>query len=155
MGVVAKFLGVFLAGLLAGIMVYGWMNLAPVFHEVPMDVHLLFRVKLMDHNSIIMPALMGVVFISASIYAYTARFQKAARNFAIASAVLAIVVFLVTRFGNVPINWQIRSWSASALPSNAQELLERWDFFHSIRTLSAVSCFLCLVAATHFDNNIR
>lgn len=147
----SRILALLTTGLLAGILGYGWLNLAPVFHEVPADVHLAFRVKLMNHNSVMMPALMFIAFTACATYAYTSRRIPLVRNMAVISAVLAIAVFLVTRFGNVPINQQIRGWSPQTLPANWQEILNSWDLYHAIRTCCGLLCFIILNIANHFD----
>jgi hypothetical protein len=60
---------------------------------------------------------------------------------------MALTSLAVTRFGNVPINRQMQTWSATAPPSNYLEQLHRWTVFHGIRTGTAALSFLLALSA--------
>lgn len=131
-------------GLLAGAFAYALVSVVPTFDAVPMDVHLRFRTQLMVMNGIFMQALMGVSLLSGFWYAATLR--GATRWCAVGAGLLALTSLLVTRFGNVPINGLIKTWSAAALPPDHAELLHRWELFHDLRTATAIAAFVLLIA---------
>lgn len=130
-------------GLLAGAFSYALVSVVPTFDAVPLDVHLQYRTALMRMNGIFMQALMAVSLLTSFWLAVTMRAR--ARWYAAGAGLLALTSLLVTRFGNVPINGKIKTWSAASLPPDHAELLRRWEVFHDIRTATAVAAFLLLV----------
>lgn len=134
-------------GLLAGAFGYGRANVVPAFDAVPLDVHLPFRVELMKWNAPTMQPLM-VVAVFSSI-AMTLTLGGRARLLAAAAAALDVVAALITRFGNVPINLQIKQWVAhDAVPPEYLLRLQSWDFYDNLRVAAALAAFVLVVVAT-------
>ncbi|MGW0183154.1 anthrone oxygenase family protein [Nocardia sp. NPDC003345] len=132
-------------GFLAGAFGYTALNLIPAFHRVPLPTRLGFHAELMRNNSVTMQTAM--VLAAVSCVALILLLPPRARVLAAAAATAVIGVFLITRFGNVPINQQIKAWagdSASADPA----ALARWDRFHLLRTLAAAAAFGLIIALT-------
>lgn len=130
-------------GLLAGALFYGWANVAPTFDAVPLDVHLTFRTELMTLNGIVMQALMAASFAGACWLTVVTRGR--ARAGAVAATVLTAATFVVTRFGAVPINDEIRAWAAGALAADHEERLRVWGVFNDIRVATAIGAFVLVV----------
>lgn len=137
-------------GLLAGAFVFTCLNIVPTFYEVPVNVHLVYRVQLMNHNGLVMQSLMGISIITCLYYAYANRRIPQVRNLAFLAFCFVLTSLLVTRFGNVPINQVIRTWLPDAPPDNWKALLHRWDIFHGIRTGASCLGFMLFMAAMHF-----
>lgn len=144
-----KFIALIATGLLAGAFFYTFVNLLPTFNEVPVNVHLIFRVQLMSHNGITMQTLMGLSIIGPLTYAWLNKGDVGARNFALLTSGLALSALLVTRFGNVPINQIIRTWEPDAPPVGFRTILERWDSFHLVRTCAGIASFITMIIATN------
>ncbi len=66
---------------------------------------------------------------------------------ALLAAGLALTALLVTRFGNVPINQIMRTWSPAAPPANWKELLHTWDNYHLVRTVAGTGSFIVFIVA--------
>ncbi|MFC7446885.1 anthrone oxygenase family protein [Rhodococcus daqingensis] len=132
-------------GLLAGTFLYGWANVTPTFDAVPIDVHLAFRTELMRMNSIVMQSLMLAAFLTCGWCALALR--GPARAATAGGAVLAVATFLVTRFGNVPINQEMKVWAAGALAVDYQDRLAAWDLFNDIRVTTALCAFALVILA--------
>ena len=47
----------------------------------------------------------------------------------------------MTRFGNVPVNADIKVWAATAPPPDHATILRRWEIFNVVRTVAAVAAF--------------
>ncbi len=133
------------AGLLAGSMFYGWANVVPAFAAVPLDVHLTFRTELMNHNGVVMQALMAVA-LGAAVWLVVAG-RGRVRRWAVGSAGLTAVTFLVTRFGNVPINGEMRAWAAGDLAVDYQQRLQVWGALNDVRVATSIAAFVLLVVA--------
>ncbi|WP_245746279.1 DUF1772 domain-containing protein [Nocardia altamirensis] len=56
--------------------------------------------------------------------------------------------FLITRLGNVPINHQINRWALEGAPADHLSILTRWDYFHYLRTGTALLAFAVIIALT-------
>jgi hypothetical protein len=134
-------------GLLAGAFAYAFFAVVPTFYEVPLEVHFTFRDALMRHNGVYVQIVMALSILTPLWSAYTTRRSGGRRSLAVLASLLAAMSFLVTRFGNVPINQMIKTWSAATPPPGYKELLGRWLVFHNIRTATAVVSFLCVVIA--------
>ncbi|MCO1657793.1 anthrone oxygenase family protein [Pseudonocardia humida] len=132
-------------GLLAGALSYGRVNVVPTFDAVPLDVHLTFRVALFAANGVVMPVLMGVAFAGAVWLAVAARGRL--RAAALAAVVLNAVTAAVTRFGNVPVNDEVRAWLATGPTPDFAERRRYWGILNDVRLATAVTAFAVLVVA--------
>jgi uncharacterized membrane protein len=125
-------------GLLAGAFGYGAANLVPTFNSVPIGMRLDFHTELMRMNGITVQGAMAVSTLSSLTLAVLTR------ALAGAACTLTLASFLITRFGNVPINGRIKQWAATAPPADHAEILRRWELFNNARTLTAVAAFVIL-----------
>lgn len=130
-------------GLLAGAFGYGAVNVLYAFRAVPLDVRFTFHTALMRVNGPVMQALMGLAVLSTALLA--ARSASTRRWVAASASALAFVSFLVTRFGNVPINQQIKRWAVGTPPDDYADILRRWELFHFTRTGCALLAFLLAI----------
>ncbi|MGW4897477.1 DUF1772 domain-containing protein [Kitasatospora sp. NPDC004240] len=130
-------------GLLAGSFGYGAANLVPTFNAVPLDMRLDFHAELMKMNGITVQGAMAVSALSSlALAAFT---RGGPRVVAAVAGCLTVTSFLITRFGNVPINGRIKQWAATAPPADHAGILRRWELFNDARTLTAVAAFALLV----------
>ncbi|MFI7669309.1 anthrone oxygenase family protein [Nocardia sp. NPDC049526] len=142
-------------GLLAGAFGYGAVNVLYAFREVPLDVRFTFHTALMRVNGPVMQSLMGLAVLSTLLLAV--RSKSSSRWIAAGASALTVISFLVTRFGNVPINQQIKRWAVGTPPSDYADILRRWELFHFTRTGCALVAFILVIivvvgsTATHDD----
>ncbi|MFI0812097.1 DUF1772 domain-containing protein [Streptomyces echinatus] len=139
-------LALFSTGLLSGAFGYGAANLVPTFNAVPIGMRLDFHAELMKMNGITMQATMAVSALSTLALAASVRGR--ARVLAGVAGFLAVSSFLITRFGNVPINGRIKQWAATAPPPDHAEILRRWELCNDARTATAGLAFGLLIALT-------
>src|SRR5882757_10056563 len=135
-------------GLLAGTFFYAKFNVLPTFWEVPIETHLRFRVALMQHNGITVQSLMAAAILSTIWFTWINRRQKVTCILAGFAILLTIATFIITRFGNVPINAQIKTWVPTAPPANWIDVLKTWDLYHTFRTVTAIGSFVVVLIAT-------
>jgi uncharacterized membrane protein len=133
-------------GLLAGALGYGAVNVVQTFKAVPLDVRLTFHTALMRMNGPVVQTTMGLALASSVLLA--ALIRNRPRLLAAGAGALVLVSFLVTRFGNVPINAKIKVWAVTSVPVDHAEVLRRWEMFNVVRTVAALAAFvLVLVVA--------
>lgn len=121
------------AGPLAGAFGYGAVNLGPTFDAVPLETRLSFHAELMKMNSPVMQTAMTLTALSALVLALLHRGRE--RLLAAGATLLALASFLFTRFGNVPINADIKRWAVPSAPADHAEILRRWDLYNNLRPL--------------------
>ncbi|MEV6520546.1 anthrone oxygenase family protein [Longispora sp. NPDC051575] len=129
-------------GLLAGAFGYGAVNLVHGFRTVPLDVRLTFHTALMAVNGPVVQTVMALAILSSGALAVLTRGLP--RLLAASAGALAVASFLVTRFGNVPINARIKVWAVGTVPPDHAEILARWELFNNLRTGAAFVAF-CLI----------
>ncbi|WP_433255726.1 anthrone oxygenase family protein [Streptosporangium sp. CA-135522] len=130
-------------GLLAGAFGYGAVNVAYAFRVVPLDVRFTFHTALMQVNGLVMQTTMALAMLSSFVLAVMTR--AVPRLLAAGAGALVLTSFLVTRFGNVPINGQIKQWAVTSAPTGYAAILQRWETFHIVRTVTAFTAFLLIV----------
>lgn len=136
---------VFVSGLFWG----PWLALSRSMSTFTPEVFLAI-VHRMDRNmSSVMTVLFPVALLS-TVPVLILSFNKQPETFYLTLTALAlfIVTLLVTMLVEVPIVTQIRTWTLATLPSNWQQLRDRWGAFHYARIApSIVGLVLLLVAA--------
>ncbi|GAA3079737.1 hypothetical protein GCM10020000_76900 [Streptomyces olivoverticillatus] len=80
-----------------------------------------------------------------SSLALAALTRERARLLAAAAGFLTVASFLITRFGNVPINGRIKQWAATTPPADYAEILRRWELFNDARTCTSIAAFAILI----------
>lgn len=118
--------------------------MATTFNVVPLDVRLTFHSALMQMNGPVMQTTMALAALSSLALAVLARGTQ--RYLAGAAGVLAVASFLITRFGNVPINGRIKVWAVTTPPPDYATHLQRWETFNIVRTLTALVAFTLVIA---------
>ena len=144
----------FATGLLAGTFLYVRFNILPAFWEVPADVHLCFRFKLMKFNDRVFESLMIASIISTIWFTWRIRLQKYIPIFTGFAAFFAIMTILITYFGNRPINSQLELWLQTSPPKNWISILKTWDFYHTCRTVTAMGSFIMILIETFFKKQL-
>jgi hypothetical protein len=133
-------------GLLAGAFGYGAVNVATTFTVVPLDVRLTFHAALMQMNGPVMQTTMAVAALSSLALAFLSR--GVPRHLASTAGALVVTSFLITRFGNVPINGRIKVWAVTGPPADHATILQRWEAFNIARSLTGVAAFVLITALT-------
>ncbi|MFB9719063.1 anthrone oxygenase family protein [Planobispora longispora] len=131
-------------GLLAGAFGYGAANVIPTFRAVPMDVRLTFHTMMMKVNEPVMQSTMALAILTSFGLAIAARGRS--RRLALGAGALTLTALLITVFGNIPLHAHFRQWAAGAVPAGHAEIIQRWELFHTLRTLAALAAFALLIA---------
>jgi hypothetical protein len=89
----------------------------------------------------VMPILGSAALVLVALAVFLMRAAPAAFALSLAGLVLCAGDALVTALVNVPINREVQRWQAAAPPAEWRRLRDRWERFHSIRTLLIVAGF--------------
>lgn len=151
---ISNFVALFATGLLAGTFFYVRFNIMPTFWEVPENVHLCFRFTLIKHNDVVFQSLMAAAIISSVWFTWRIRTLNHIFIFSSFAVVLAIITFLISYFGTMPISSQMKTWFETSPPVNWMSILKKWDFYHSCRTVTAIGSFVMILIATFFKKQL-
>jgi len=66
-------------------------------------------------------------------------------NFGITACILIIITLLITLLILVPIDNEIKTWTALTVPEDFDQIRNRWEFYHALRTFTSVTSFICFV----------
>ncbi|MFF0311783.1 anthrone oxygenase family protein [Streptosporangium sp. NPDC004379] len=130
-------------GLLAGAFGYGAANVIPTFHAVPLDVRLTFHTTMMNVNEPVMQSAMALAILTTFGLAITRR--GLTRRMALGAGALTLTSLLITVFGNVPLHAHFRKWVLNPIPENHAQIFQRWELFHTLRTLTALAAFILTI----------
>jgi uncharacterized membrane protein len=73
----------------------------------------------------------------------------------LAGFALFVIALAVTLIVEVPIDNQIEAWTVASLPANWQQLRDRWELFHVIRTwVSVIGLALLIVGAPRIGDKL-
>lgn len=97
-----------------------------------------------------MPILGNAAILSVAVCAVLARSVPGALALSLVALALIVGDMAVTLAGNVPINQQVQGWNVAAPPPEWAELRDRWEKFHTIRTVLIVSGFALFSASVVF-----
>lgn len=89
---------------------------------------------------------LAVLFTIAA--AFLARSERPNFYLLIAASICIVAVALITRFGNIPINNQILTWSINSPPSNWAGWAQKWWQLQTLRTVLAIGALAFLISAT-------
>ena len=146
--VIIEFIGLFLAGVLAGeefIVRYG---VQPALSSLEDRAHMLGRIAMVRRLKIIVPAIMIPTVIAAIVLVSTSGSGTGFLFRILGMA--ALVAFLLFSFlGTVPINIRVNdTWDVENPPKDWKQLVKRWEFIDTFRSSAALLAFaLFLVAA--------
>jgi uncharacterized membrane protein len=98
---------------------------------------------------IIMPAC--ILLMILSIPFYSKKRKSPGFYLIIFAAVFMVAALYITVDIEVPMDNEIRQWTASALPPYWETIRAKWEFFHTIRTLISLISFAAFSAALLFE----
>ena len=136
------FLSLFLLMLITGVFWGTWFTLTRSFESFSAAefIHIgkVIIANVAVPMSIIMP--LGILLMIVSLWVYPAK-GSAAFYVGVLSFVLLIITLLVTLMVLVPIDNDIKNWTAANLPANFEDIRKEWKTFHAIRTFTSLASF--------------
>jgi uncharacterized membrane protein len=137
-----QFLTLFLLMLVTGVFWGTWFSLSRSMEVFSADefIHIgkAIIANLALPMKIIMPSCILLMLLSIGIYP-----QKKSPGFyfALTAFLFLLISLLITLLVEVPVDNQIKQWTASTVPSNWQAIRDHWELFHTLRTFSSLASF--------------
>ena len=141
---------ILLSGLVAGLL-YGYAcSVNPGLHQLGDREYLsaMQSINIAIQNPVFFISFMGsIIFFAITTFQLRGQHQTAFNYMLIATIIYIIGVFGVTMFANVPLNNRLANFNiatASTLDiANMRTAFEqRWNTFHIVRTIAAITSFL-------------
>lgn len=131
--------------LVTGVFWGTWFALCRTMYSFPPKIFSEIGKRIIDNVAVGMSIMMPLSIIGLLILLFTS-WQTRMNHFYWVFATLAvfIVVLIITVVIEVPIDNQIKTWTAAAIPPDWKAVRDRWEFFHTIRT------FLSLLGMAFF-----
>ena len=98
---------------------------------------------------VIMPS--GILLMLLSLWFYR-RKKTTGFYLGMVSFFLIILVLLITLIVLVPIDNDIKEWTASTVPQDWEDIRGKWKAFHAIRTFASLTSFVCFSLSILADN---
>jgi uncharacterized membrane protein len=143
---VTTFAGLFLLALVTGVFWGTWFTLTRSIETFSagefIDIGQTIIRNVAWPMRILMPACILFMILSAS---YIPKGNSAGFYFGVAACLLIVIALLITLLVEVPIDNQIRTWTAQTVPANWTTLRARWQVFHTARTFVSLASLGSLI----------
>ncbi|NLG96054.1 MAG: DUF1772 domain-containing protein [Chloroflexi bacterium] len=142
-----QFISILLSALVTGVFWGTWLGLSRSMSSLTPETFLTVGHTMIGNLGTIMAILVPAALLAVAVVLYLLYRDRSTRAFylTLAGFVLFIIALLITLIVEVPIDNQIAAWTATTLPDNWQELRDRWDLFHTIRSWASVFGFALLL----------
>lgn len=126
--------------LVTGIFWGTWFSLSRTMHGLPADIFITIGKEIMQNVAVPMSIIMPASLLGLTILLIWARKERTIYFYCILGTfILFIAALLITVTIEVPIDNQIKTWSPATIPANWEEIRDRWECFHTMRTWIAVA----------------
>jgi len=144
---ISRFCQLFTTGLFTGLLFGDRVGVTPIRAKLPASTFILLQQEIHLTFSKVMPVLLGLSLLSGVVSLILLRRESRTQLFIFTAlaTLCVLVVIVLTRVVNVPINDALMTWNATAPPSNLAELWAPWEKVHTIRTVLSLVGFACLV----------
>jgi len=144
--VIAEFIAVFFAGLLAGVEFVVRYGVQPALRRLEDRAHLLARIALVHRMRFVVPALI-VPTVVAAVVTVVLDGNGTGCWFRWAG-LAALIAFLAIAFaGTVPINIRVIEWDADNPPADWARVIRRWELIDMCRSCAAILAFALFLSA--------
>ena len=144
-----RFLQLLTAGLYTGLLFADRIGVTPVRPQLPASSFVLFQQQLHIRFVILMPILLFTSLLTGVISLVLLRRELRTKTFLFTAVatLCTLIVIVLTRSVNVPINEALMTWQVSSPPPNVMELWSPWEQTHTIRTIVSLIGFSSLLLA--------
>ncbi|WP_158529633.1 DUF1772 domain-containing protein [Parvibium lacunae] len=141
-----QLLTLLLLGLMAGFFFAFAFDVVPATLQLDAEHYVLTQQAI---NRVVRNVVFGMVYFGSAVFPFIlswSYYQRKTLLYAKAWLIVALIyfvmVFVLTRWVNVPINQEMADWNPNLPPENWQVLRDRWNMSNYIRTAAATMCFI-------------
>jgi uncharacterized membrane protein len=151
---ITQFIGLFLLMLVTGVFWGTWFSLSRSLEVFSVAEFIHIGKTIIQNLAVPMRFIMPgcILFMALSLWFYQPK-KSIGFYFTLVAVVFVILALLITVGIEVPIDNQIKEWTAETAPSNWQALRDRWEFYHTLRTFASLLSFAFYAAAIILSEN--
>jgi uncharacterized membrane protein len=135
-----------LAALVMGVFWGTWFTLTRSIHDFSAAEFIHIGKTIIDNvaipMSIIMPATLLFMLVTLLLSRRVNRYSFYLYSI---SFLLMVITLIITVAIEVPIDNQIKSWTAGTVPANWESLRQKWDTYHTMRTFTSIGSVVFFV----------
>jgi uncharacterized membrane protein len=135
-----EFTGLMLAALVTGVFWGTWFTLTRSLENFSVEEFIHIGKTIISNVAVPMRILMPATLL-VMLFALWQTFRTSKLSFYLycLSFLLMLVTLVITVGVEVPIDNQIKTWTAQSIPSNWQSLRQKWNLFHTVRTFTSIA----------------
>ncbi|MGX7666675.1 DUF1772 domain-containing protein [Flavobacterium pedocola] len=130
---IIRFCNILLVALLAGTSFGIWVGFNPLNYSA--STYIEQQQHLIASLNTLMTALVVIATLVTIVSAFLQRQEKFTFVSLLTAAFFLASCIVISRFGNLPIQTEILSWSIASPPDNWTEMRDKWWTFHILRTV--------------------
>lgn len=135
-----EFVALMLAALVTGVFWGTWLTLTRSLENFSPAEFIHIGKTIIANVAIPMRILMPATLLVMLFVAWqTFRTGKLSFYLYCLSFLLMVVTLIITVGVEVPIDNQIKTWTAQSIPANWESLRHKWNWFHSLRTFTSIA----------------
>jgi len=138
-----RFLSIILAALLAGVSFGIWIGFSP--GRLSQSAYLEQQQNLVASLKTLMIALVVLGALITGVSAFLQRTNKVVFLSLLIATLSLISCMIITKFGNVPIDDMVMTWTVGTMPANWTTLRDNWVSFHIMRTWTELVALVLIV----------
>ena len=153
-----QFINILLVSLVTGVFWGTWLGLSRSMTSLSKETFLEVAHAMIGNLGTIMALLMPAAMLATLPVLYLLyRIRSQAFFPTLLGFLLFVVALLVTLLVEVPLDMEFERWTVTTLPANWQELRDRWEWWHVVRSWVSVAGLALLLAGPLFwsDKTIR
>jgi uncharacterized membrane protein len=146
---IIEFVSLFLLALTVGVFWGTWLSLTRSKTMFSAEVFLVVGKRMVSNLALPMRVLTPATLLSLVALCVGLYFTRQTLGFmfAVAAVVCLLTAMVTTLVVNVPIDYQIKSWTIATLPAGWQSTWSRWSAFHTLRTIMSLGALVLALAA--------
>lgn len=147
-----QFINIFLLSLITGVFWGTWLGLSRSMASLSAETFIEVGHAMIRNLGTIMAILMPAAILATLPVLYLL-YRRRPRGFylTLVGFVLFVVALLITLLVEVPLDLQFEQWTVATLPANWQQLRDRWEWFHFIRSWVSVAGLALVLAGAFFS----
>jgi uncharacterized membrane protein len=143
---VAQAVTIVLFALVMGVFWGTWFSLSRTMNRLPAETFLAVGHEMIRNLAVPMAILLPLALVSAlvTLALLWQRHRTAALGWLLVGLLLMVAALAVTLLVEVPIDNQIKTWTAATLPGDWRSIQSRWELFHTIRTVLSIAAVVAV-----------
>ena len=134
--------------LVTGVFWGTWFALSRTMHTFSAETFIAIGKQIMQNVATGMAIMMPLGILGVLVLLLMAGNRKKAHFYWLLSTLILFVAALVITLAiEVPIDNQIRTWTADSVPADWQVTRDRWQFYHTDRTFLSLAGMVCYFMA--------